>query len=75
LTPTPAEIDKIAETFNAADAGSPAGEGPYSHALLSTASAPAYLSIPTGAELVELLVRGILVAIPAVATEAIGPVV
>jgi len=53
---------------------SPTGERPYPHALPPTASAPAYLSVPTGAELIKLLMRGLLFAVPAEEAEPLGSI-
>jgi hypothetical protein len=54
---------------------SPPGERPNLHALLPAVLAAAYLSIPTGAEFIKALMRGIRAAASAEAAEPLGSVV
>ena len=54
---------------------SPPGERPNLHALLSAVLAAAYLSIPTGAEFIKALMRGIRAAASTEAAEPLGSVV
>jgi hypothetical protein len=54
---------------------SPPGERPNLHALLPAVPAAADLSIPTGAEFIKAVMRGILTAVSAEAAEPLGSVV
>jgi hypothetical protein len=53
---------------------SPPGKRPNAHALPSAVAAAAYLGVPAGADLIEALMRGILLAIWAEAAEPLGSV-